>query len=410
MGQEVCAPCKQFSSEEKTNEIEKGKNVINPTNIFIDEKEDLNKDNNGTNRNCILNTMSGGMDQNTFLEKWEKQLPLLGRKITETDFNNLIPETLYTYLTNNPYLLDSAANNNINNLKNKKNFAAPPIEFKTNGNFYSGNWNENLRIEGYGKMYMKDAEVLAEGIWEDGIFKYGRVFLPNGDRYEGEIFNSNFNGNGKLFLNDGTEYTGEFYNGKKNGKGTIIFPDGSKFKGNFKNDYLDNGEFNWINGIKYEGNFVDSKLNGKGKISNTNGNSFYDGEFVDNKFHGNGKYVFNNGDVYEGEYKYGKKNGTGKYSNKNFVYYGNWIEGKQHGIGEFTVNDKKIQCSWRNGEVVEMPHDLNNYYNNLDNEKEMLNFEPQDEDINCDQLNYLVYDKNNFQSFRPETNLSDHTD
>ena len=119
MGKDVCAPCKQFTSEEKTNEIEEGKNLMNPTNIFINEKEDMNKDNNWTNRYYILNTMSGGMDQNTFLEKCEKQLPLLRRKITETDFNNLIPKNLYTYLTNNPYLLDSATNNN-NNLKNKK--------------------------------------------------------------------------------------------------------------------------------------------------------------------------------------------------------------------------------------------------------------------------------------------------
>jgi len=105
----------------------------------------------------------------------------------------------------------------------------------------------------------------------------------------------------------------------------------------------------------------------------------------------------------------GKKNGNGKYFNNNFCYIGNWNEGKTHGIGEFKIQDKNIQCSWRNGEVVEMPHDLNNYYNNLENEKDLLNFEPQNEDIDCDKLDYLIYDKKNLNSFKPETNLTDST-
>ena len=398
MGQEVCAPCKQFSTEEKTNEILKQKN-IEFSNEINDNFTEMNKDNNGTNR-ILKNTNSNELDQKLFLEKWEKQLPLLGTKIN--NFNENIPENLNNYLINNPY------QNTYTNHNNKKNYEAPAIQFKQNDNIYFGNWNENLRLEGYGKMYMKKADVLAEGIWEDGIFKNGRVFLPNGDRYEGEIYDSNFSGKGKLIMKDGSEYNGDFFDGKKNGNGIMIFPDKSTYKGEFRNDFLDGkGEFNWSNGIKYEGEFVNSKICGEGKISN--GSSFYVGEFLDNKFHGKGKYVFNNGDIYEGEYKFGKKNGNGKYFNNNFCYIGNWNEGKTHGIGEFKIQDKNIQCSWRNGEVVEMPHDLNNYYNNLENEKDLLNFEPQNEDIDCDKLDYLIYDKKNLNSFKPETNLTDST-
>ena len=401
MGQEVCAPCKQFSTEEKTNEILKQKN-IEFSNEINDNFTEMNKDNNGTNR-ILKNTNSNELDRKLFLEKWEKQLPLLGTKIN--NFNENLPENLTNYLINNPYQ-NTYTQNHTNN--NKKNYEAPAIQFKSNDNIYFGNWNENLRLEGYGKMYMKNADVLAEGIWEDGIYKNGRVFLSNGDIYEGEIYNSNFNGKGKLIMTDGSEYTGDFFNGKRNGNGIMIFPDKSVYKGEFNNNFLNGkGEFNWSNGIKYEGDFVNSKICGEGKISN--GSSFYVGEFLDNKFHGKGKYVFSNGDIYEGEYKFGKKNGNGKYFNNNFCYIGNWNEGKTHGIGEFKIQDKNIQCSWRNGEVVEMPHDLNNYYNNLENEKDLLNFEPQNEDIDCDKLDYLIYDKKNLNSFKPETNLTDST-
>jgi len=409
MGQEVCAPCKQFSTEEKSNEITKNKNIIFSNDIkeINDNITEINKDNNGTNRNKLKSSNSNELDQKEFLERWEKQLPLLGTKIQ--NFNDFIPENLNNFIITNPYQ-NTSDNTSRNENINKKNYPAPAIQFKSNNNIYDGSWNENLRLDGYGKMYMKNADVLAEGIWENGVYKNGRVFLPNGDRYEGEIYNSNFNGKGKLIMTDGSEYNGDFFDGKKNGKGIMIFPDKSIYKGEFKNNFLNGkGELIWNNGIKYEGEFLNSKISGEGKIVNENGNSYYVGEFLDNKFHGKGKYVFNNGDVYEGEYKFGKKNGMGKYYNNNFCYNGNWSEGKPHGIGEFNIQNKNIQCSWRNGEVVEIPHDLNNYYNNLENEKDLLNFEPQNEDINCDNLGYLIYDKKNLYSFKPETYLSDST-
>ena len=51
-------------------------------------------------------------------------------------------------------------------------------------------------------------------------------------------------------------------------------------------------------------NFIKSKMNGKGEYKFNNGCK-YIGEFKDNVFHGHGCFYEANGDIYEGEYKYG---------------------------------------------------------------------------------------------------------
>ena len=45
-------------------------------------------------------------------------------------------------------------------------------------------------MEGLGKYYLKEDNVLAEGLWSNGDLKYIRVLIPNWDIYEGEMKNS----------------------------------------------------------------------------------------------------------------------------------------------------------------------------------------------------------------------------
>ena len=52
------------------------------------------------------------------------------------------------------------------------------------------------------------------------------------------------------------------------------------------------------------------------------------------EFNGDGTYYYNNGDIYVGEWKNGKKYGKGVFSWKSGdIYEGNWVEGKRSGIG-----------------------------------------------------------------------------
>lgn len=69
-------------------------------------------------------------------------------------------------------------------------------------------------------------------------------------------------------------------------------------------------------GDLYEGYYKNGKRNGKGKYSFTNGD-YYEGDFVDGLFHGHGRYVFANGDFYEGPYKDDCFHGVGIYTFTN---------------------------------------------------------------------------------------------
>jgi hypothetical protein len=64
-------------------------------------------------------------------------------------------------------------------------------------------------------------------------------------------------------------------------------------------------------GNVYEGEFKDGKKDGKGKSINTNGD-VYVGDFKNDLFDGKGKYIFANGDVYQGDFQHGKFHGKGK--------------------------------------------------------------------------------------------------
>ena len=45
-------------------------------------------------------------------------------------------------------------------------------------------------MEGFWKYYLKEDNVLAEGLWSNWDLKYIRVLIPNWDIYEGEMKDS----------------------------------------------------------------------------------------------------------------------------------------------------------------------------------------------------------------------------
>ena len=70
------------------------------------------------------------------------------------------------------------------------------------------------------------------------------------------------------------------------------------------------GKYTWKNGDIYIGNWIRGQKNGKGKIAWTSGN-FYKGDWKNDKRTGQGKIEWHDGgeldgDVYEGELKFGK--------------------------------------------------------------------------------------------------------
>ena len=62
--------------------------------------------------------------------------------------------------------------------------------------------------------------------------------------------------------------------------------------------------------------------------------------------HGRGSDIFANGDVYTGNYAYGKPDGKGVYKWKNgSIYTGEFKEGMKHGRGEWKKVANSSKCN-----------------------------------------------------------------
>ncbi len=331
--------------------------------------KELNRIEKNINNNIMINpiTTTKNSYYNNFRKRFESKLPEFGKYYNIKNFNEKIPEIA------NKSMIEKVLNIPENINKNSINYEMKPIQFQ-NGNIFSGNWNENFKMDGLGKYYIEEGNIFIEGIWNDGELIYGRIFYPNENIYEGEIKNSNFHGKGKIIFNNGETYEGDFSNGEVTGKGIFIFSDGTRYEGEINNgEFKGHGIIKWTNGIQYEGEFSGPILSNYGKLIGDNGEK-YEGYFSNNYFNGKGIYIYSDGSSYEGDFEYGLKNGKGVYKKKDkFIYEGDWAHNMPHGLGKFFYKEFIILGIWRNGINVEISSfekgDPNNFNNNL------LNFE-----------------------------------
>ena len=319
-----CQECRYCSHQEDKNQFEY------PTNTKKKIENSLQKSLND-NKN------------NNFFKEFEEKLKYIGQFISEEDFKQIIPPEAFEIMKNEPFKI-RMKNENVQKIK--------PVEFE-NGNTYYGNWNENYEMEGYGQYYLKEENVMAEGIWERGELKQARIFFPNGDIYEGEMSNSVYNGRGKLITHNKDEYIGEFVDGEKSGRGKMIFEDKAEYNGFFShNNFNGEGNIKWNNGIEYRGNFSDNQLDGKGTLFNKDGEK-YEGNFEKNFFYGKGKYTYLNGDEYKGNFEYGIRKGNGVYKKKDeFIFDGIWDNNVPNGFGKIIINENILKCNFHNGKII----------------------------------------------------------
>lgn len=339
-----CVECKLCNQDEEKNQFEYPNNAGKRTDNSIDSKDKIIDNNNNIN---------------LFLKEFDEKIKLIGQYMTEQEFEIMIPEEANKYIKEQPFPIE---------LKNNSSYKIKPVEFE-NGNIYYGEWNDNFEMEGYGKYYLKEEKVFAEGKWEKGELKHARIFYPNGEFYEGEMTNSSYNGKGKFISVDKDEYIGEFVDGEKDGEGTITFgDDGTVYSGKFvKNNFNGYGEMKWNNGLEYHGNFSDNYLEGNGILFNKNGEK-YEGKFEKNIFHGKGKYTYLNGDEYEGDFEYGIRKGKGIYRKKNgFIFEGLWDNNIPNGYGKITFNDNVLHFNFHNGKIIDdFVYENNPNFNDID--------------------------------------------
>ncbi|KAL9179048.1 hypothetical protein ACHAXT_000090 [Thalassiosira profunda] len=294
------------------------------------------------------------------------------------------------------------------------------------GRAYQGEFKEGTQ-HGKGTMKWADSGVY-DGEWKNGQMNGKGVYtFSNGDVYDGEWKNGQMNGTGTETFANGGVYEGECRDGKAHGRGTMKWEGGKVYVGEFKNDKQHGqGTMMWPSGKAYEGHWVDGVEHGKGTMKHPSGEiiegnwvrgELANGDAINQCPPGNvtgesslpnadtrnddtapsanrklldgrrlrsqysqqrrlqgGKRTcenakmetihYDNGDVYEGEVKDGRRNGKGvcRYadgcvydgewkddlhqwgtmSGINGAYKGEWKDNKMHGTGIFVSSSGDV--------------------------------------------------------------------
>ena len=103
-------------------------------------------------------------------------------------------------------------------------------------------------------------------------------------------------------------------------------------------DYKGNGVATYPNGDIYDGDFLDGIREGRGTYRYGKSGDIYDGEWIKNLKHGIGKmiYIMKGPEPKEGE-KPEKRVGE---------YQGYWENGRRHGEGVFTYPNGDVYSGW----------------------------------------------------------------
>ena len=321
--------------------------------IYIHDKGELHPDDfrlsQTPNSNLIISS-DPLLDLSKFKSNFERsKLSQIGSYITKEEFYSHIKDEIKDFIENNKLTIPKEYE-----ITNKK-YHLEPILFK-NGNIYFGEWNENFELEGYGKYYLTDQDILIEGIWKKGNNIYARIFYKDGERYTGEISDSEYHGEGEYISSNGEIYKGDFINGKKNGYGKFYFRDGVTYNGGVNDGlFAGKGEIKWADGTKYNGYFNNSVLSGFGYLINVNGDK-YEGYFDNNFFNGDGVYLYKNGEKYEGKFLYGVMTGKGKfYRLDGIIFDGNFNDDLPNGNGNILYQNNVLNVKYRNGKITENP-------------------------------------------------------
>lgn len=132
----------------------------------------------------------------------------------------------------------------------------------------------------------------------------------------------------------------------------LIVEDGSQLKSSW--NYTGKATATYPNGEIYEGEFKDGKKHGQGTYTYLSGDK-YIGGFENDKKHGIGKLTFNENGEYHGYFKDGRREGEGvfKYANGD-IYSGEWKTGKKEGKGTYIVKQSgaKLVGNWADGKLM----------------------------------------------------------
>ncbi|MBW9173345.1 dynamin family protein [Clostridium estertheticum] len=248
-----------------------------------------------------------------------------------------------------------------------------------NGDKYEGLWKDDILL-GSTKYILNNGDTYIGELKNNSVVGNGTLTFSNGDKYNGNISNGIAKGKGQLITKVGKVYNGDFVNGSINGLGVEISPQEYKYNGNFKDgkkfgqghliyenkrEYIGNFDNNAINiyqgififvfenGNIFEGEYLTEKQIVMGTYKFTNDNA-YRGNLIGNKVVGYGTYKFENGEVYSGDFEDGLFSGNGELLKINGdKYIGQFKNNKKNGkINLIRNNGDKINAIWKEDILV----------------------------------------------------------
>lgn len=252
------------------------------------------------------------------------------------------------------------------------------------GSIYEGSWKNGLK-HGDGALQIPDLNEIYNQTWKKGILKYGKDIErnQNGDIvFNGEYKNDQRNGYGMERQENGSIFNGYWRKGLKHGNG-VLYDSDKTYNQTWKRGIIKHGmvlERNQNGAVIYEGEYRNNKRDGSGTEYQENGN-VYNGKWKFGLRHGEGvlhdvqlgetyhqtwSYGIikqgtvvekdQNGNViFKGEYRNNKRDGYGsEYYGNGCVYTGYWKQGLKHGSGVLYIPDSNESYSeeWENGKII----------------------------------------------------------
>lgn len=196
----------------------------------------------------------------------------------------------------------------------------------------------------------------------------GKIKYPSGVVYEGDFKNGQRNGKGTCYMTNGNKYVGFWSENFPDGRGRMYKPDGS-----FEDGIWERGKLVEVisenpdmvqKGFIVEGENLGTKEDSS-RVAKVNDlpagdDTEEDTEIassddpnclIGNCLEGIGVYSYENGDVYEGEFHLGMRDGEGTYRYSNGDRYeGDFVRHQFHGEGSIVYKDgKKLTGYWNEG-------------------------------------------------------------